>query len=119
MRKFLLSALIAAGLTFAGVSSFAAKEEAPPTGATAPEEMKVQEITGEVVNFDPNTSSLVIKDETGKTVPLVVGNQAFYKDLKVGDMVTVKAAAGVVALSVTGAAPMMKASPKASPAPKK
>lgn len=119
MRKLLLSALIVGGLTFTGASSFATdeqepvdpteeqgavkEEEAPPTGVTAPEDMEVLKIDGEVVNFDEKLTSLTIETTEGETMPLVVKHPTHLQGLKPGDMVTVEVA-GQTALSITKAA---------------
>ena len=108
MRKLLLSALIASGLTFSGVSVYgqatAPEEEVPPAGSTAAEDIPVEEVTGEVVNFDESLSTIAIKTEDGKTVPLVAKHPTHLEGLKAGDMVTAKVAGGALALSITKAA---------------
>lgn len=109
MRKLLLSALIASGLTFSGVSVYGQatapeEEEVPPAGSTAAEDIPVEEVTGEVVNFDESLSTIAIKTEDGKTVPLVAKHPTHLEGLKAGDMVTAKVAGGALALSITKAA---------------
>ena len=114
MRKMLLSVVLAAVLTLMmGMSAFAGKEttegttgggQAPPVGATAPEQMKTTEVTGKVVNFDEKLGNIVIQTPDGKTTPYLVQFPDHLKDIHAGDMVTIRAVNAVTATSITKSA---------------